>query len=73
MVNQKSITGMQYTITVMVTVNCAVCHLQQALFFRGQIAFNANSINRNSSVSLQHCADHRINYSVCVTAVLHKH
>ena len=55
MVNQKSITGMEYTITVMVTVNCTVCHLQGALFFLGQIAFNANSVSTSSSVSLQHC------------------
>jgi len=53
MVNQKSVTGMQYTVTVMVTVNCTVCHLEEALLFLGQIAFNANCVNRaNFSVSL---------------------
>ena len=71
--NQKSITGMEYTITVMVTVNCAVCHLQETFFFLGQIAFNANFVNKTSSVSLQHCADHRIQHSVCATSVLHMH
>ena len=73
MVNQKSITGMEYTITVMVTVNCTVCHLEEALFFLGHIAFNANSVYKTSSVSLQHCADHRIQHSVCATSVLHMH
>ena len=73
MLNQNSITGMEYTSTVMVTVNCTVCHLQEALLFLGQIAFNANSVNKTSSVSLQHCADHRIQHSVCVTSVPHKH
>jgi hypothetical protein len=73
MVNQKSVTGMEYTITVIFTVNCTVCHVQETLFFLGHIAFNANSVNKTSSVSLQHCADHRIQYRVCVTAVLHKH
>ena len=58
MLNQKSITGMEYTVTVMVTVNCTVCHLQKALFFVRQIAFNANSVNKTSSVSLQHCAEY---------------
>ena len=64
---------MEYTITVMVTVNCTVFHLQEALFFLGQIAFNANSVNKTSSVSLQLCAEHRTQHSVCVTSVPHKH
>jgi len=54
----------------MVTVNRTVCHLQEALIFLGQIEFNANFVNKTSSVSLQHC---RIQYSVCVTSVPHKH
>ena len=57
---------MECTINVMVTVNCTLCHLQEALFFLEQIAFNANSVNKISSISLQHC---RIQYSVCVTSV----
>jgi len=58
MLNQMSITGMEYTVTVMVIVNCTVCHLKEALFFVGQIAFNANSANKTSSVSPQHCAEY---------------
>jgi len=58
MLNQKSITGMEYTVIIMVTVNCTVCHLQEALFFLGQIAFNANSVNKTSFVSLQHCVEY---------------
>jgi len=58
MLNQNSVTGMGYTVTVMVTVNCTVCHLQKALFFLGQIAFNANSANKTSSISMQHCAEY---------------
>jgi hypothetical protein len=73
MLDQKSITGAEYTVAVMVTVNCTVCHLQESLFFVGQIAFNANSVNRTSSVSLQHCTEYRMKYSVCVTSVPHKH
>jgi hypothetical protein len=57
-VESESITGMKNTITVMVTVNCTVCLLQEALFFFGQIAFNANSVNKTSPVSLQHCAEY---------------
>jgi len=72
MLNQKSITGMEYTVTVMVTVNCTVCHLQEAMFFIGKIAFNANSVNKTSSVSLQHCAQYILQYSVCVPSVPHK-
>jgi len=53
----------------MVTVNCTVCHLQEALFFLGQITFNSNSVNKTSSVSLQHCAEYSTKYSVCVTSV----
>ena len=68
MLNQKSITGIEYT----VTVNCTVCHLQEALFFIGEIAFIANSVNITSSVSLQHCAEYRLLYSVCVTSVPEK-
>jgi hypothetical protein len=45
--NQKSVTGMEYTVTVMVTVNCAVCHLHEALFFIGEIVFNANFVKKN--------------------------
>jgi hypothetical protein len=56
-----------------VTVNCTVCHLQEALFFLGKIAFNANSVNKTSSASLQHCAEYRLQYSICVTSVPHKH
>ena len=52
----------------MLTVNCTVCHLQEALFFVGKIAFNANSVNRTSSVSLQHCAEQSTKYSVSVTS-----
>jgi hypothetical protein len=52
----------------MITFNCTVCHLQGALFFLGQIAFNANSV-KDSSVSLQHCAEYSTKYSVCVTSV----
>ena len=73
MLNKKSITGMEYTVTVMVTDNCTVCHLQEALFFIGEIAFIANSVNITSSVSMQNCAQYRLQYSVCVTSVLHKH
>ena len=58
MLNQKSITGMEYSVTVMVTVNCTVCHLQKAFIFVRQIAFNANSVNKTSSVPLQHCAEY---------------
>ena len=58
MLNQKSITGMEWTVTVMVTVNRTVCHLQEALIFLGQIEFNANFVNKTSSVSLQHCAEY---------------
>ena len=58
MLNQKSITGMEYTVIIMVTVHCTVCHLQEALFFLGQIAFNANSANKTSSISMQHCAEY---------------
>ena len=46
MMNQKYITGMEYTVTVMVTVNCTVRHLQEALFFLGEIAFNANFVKK---------------------------
>jgi hypothetical protein len=56
MLNQKSVTGMEYTVTVMVTVNCVVCHLEEALFYIGKIAFILNSVNKTSSVSLQHGA-----------------
>ena len=73
MLNQMSITGMEYTVTVMFTVNCTVCNLQEALFFLGQTSFNANSVNRTTSVSLQHCAQYRLQYSVCATSVVHKH
>jgi hypothetical protein len=59
MLNQKCITGMEYTVTVTVTVNCIVCNLQEALVFLGQITFNATSVNKTtSSVSLQHCAQY---------------
>ena len=71
MLNKKSITGMEYTVTVMVTVNCTVCYLQEALFFIGEIAFIANFVNKFSSVSLHHCAEYRLQYSVCVTSVPH--
>jgi hypothetical protein len=71
MLNQKSVTGVEYTVTVMVTVNCAVCHLQEAFFFFGEVAFNDNSVNKTSSVSLQHCAQYRMQYSVCVTSDSH--
>ena len=50
MLNQKFITGMECTINVAVTVKCTVCHLQEALFFLGKIAFNANSVNKTPSV-----------------------
>ena len=69
MLIEKSVTGMEYTITVMVTVNCTVCNLQEELFFLVQIAFNANSVNKYTSVSLQHFAECRQQYSVCVTSV----
>jgi hypothetical protein len=49
----------------MATVNFTVGHTKNA--------FNANSVNRNSSVSLQHYAEYRLQYSVCVTSVPHKH
>ena len=60
MLNQKSITGTEFTTTLMVTVNFTVCHLQEALFFIGKIAFNANSVNKTSSGSLQHCAQYKL-------------
>ena len=50
----------------MVTVNCTVCHLQEAVFFHGKITFNANSVTKTSSVSLQHCADHRTHTVQCL-------
>jgi hypothetical protein len=52
MLNQKSVTGMEYTVTVMVAGNCTVCHLQEALFFNGEIAFFANSVKE---ILLFHC------------------
>jgi hypothetical protein len=48
----------------MVTVNCT------------KNTFNANSVKKikhASSVSLQHCAQYRLQHSVCVTSVPHKH
>jgi hypothetical protein len=56
----------------MVTVTCTVCHLEEALFFLGKAAFNANPVNKISSVSLPHCAKYRVKYGVCVTSVPHK-
>jgi hypothetical protein len=53
------------TIIVMAPANFIVGHMKNA--------FNANSVNKTYSVLLQHCADHRIQYNVCVSAVLHQH
>jgi hypothetical protein len=46
MLNQKSVTGMEYTVAVMVIVNFAVCHLKEILFFLGEIAFNINFVKK---------------------------
>jgi len=33
---------MGYKVTVMVTINCIVCHLKKALFILGKVKFNVN-------------------------------
>jgi hypothetical protein len=68
MLNQSLLNVQNLTIAVMAPVNCTVGHTKNA--------FNANCIKKiklNSSVSLQHCAQYRLQYSVCVTSVLHRH
>jgi hypothetical protein len=56
-------------VTLKGAVNCTVCHLKGALMLFGQNEFNANSVNKTtSSVSLQNCAQYRLQHSVCVTS-----
>jgi hypothetical protein len=54
------------TITIKGAVNFIAVHMQ--------CAFKANSVQQTAySVSLQHCAQYSIKYSVCVALVQHKH
>jgi len=71
--NQKSTIYMESKISLMGTFKCTLGHAQGALLLIIQNSFNANSVNKTtSSVSLQHCAQYRQQYSVCVTPVPHK-
>jgi len=64
---------MESNITQMDAIKCTLGPVQKHCCYMVNMHINANSVNKTtSSVSLQHCAQYRVTYSVCTISVPHK-